>query len=193
MERTHNNIRPLREANNLTLTGLSKKLEEQGFSISPDALGKYERGDREPKLSTWSKIANYFGVSVSFLQGFFNFMDDDILQFDENYHLTATENTMKYVSDTFEELKNGLNNVSKVQVTHFFNTYISKEKAGILTKTEAEAISTFSLLLSLKDDYVEESTGIIFKLVRLFKESGVRREEAKNELKEAISDLIEKY
>ncbi|WP_288846602.1 helix-turn-helix domain-containing protein [uncultured Fructobacillus sp.] len=69
MEQPHNNIRPLREEKSLTLTGLSKELKKTGFSISADALGKYERGDREPKLATWQKLADFFGVSVGHLQG----------------------------------------------------------------------------------------------------------------------------
>lgn len=64
-----NKLRELRNRNNLTLTELSKQLSYFGISISADGLGKYERGDREPKLSTWEKLADYFGVSVTELMG----------------------------------------------------------------------------------------------------------------------------
>lgn len=65
-----NRIRQLRESHNLTLLNLSKKLQtEADLKLSPDAIAKYERGDREPKLETWKELASFFGVSVPYLQG----------------------------------------------------------------------------------------------------------------------------
>lgn len=43
---------------------LAKKL-----NISQQAISLYEKGDREPKLETWQKLADFFDVSVSYLQG----------------------------------------------------------------------------------------------------------------------------
>lgn len=64
-----NKLRELRNRNNLTLTELSKQLSYLGISISADGLGKYERGDREPKLSTWKQLADFYKVPVSDLMG----------------------------------------------------------------------------------------------------------------------------
>ncbi|WPP09824.1 helix-turn-helix transcriptional regulator [Pediococcus inopinatus] len=65
-----NRIRQLRESNNLTLPELSTKLMESNqLKLSSDAISKYERGDREPKLATWEKLADYFKVPVDYLQG----------------------------------------------------------------------------------------------------------------------------
>ena len=64
-----NRIRKCRQNKKLTLKQLSEELAKQDFKISADALGKYERGEREPKLETWLKLASFFGVSVSYLQG----------------------------------------------------------------------------------------------------------------------------
>ncbi|MDU7064452.1 MAG: helix-turn-helix transcriptional regulator, partial [Lactobacillus paragasseri] len=33
-------------------------------------ISQYERGKREPKLETWQKLADFFGVSVPYLQGY---------------------------------------------------------------------------------------------------------------------------
>lgn len=60
-----NRIRELRQAKGLSLRDMSEKI-----NISADALAKYERGDREPKLETWQKLADFFGVSVPYLQGY---------------------------------------------------------------------------------------------------------------------------
>lgn len=59
-----NQIKNLRKKHNLTLKELS---EEVG--ISADSLGKYERGERNPKIDKWEKLAKYFNVPVSYLQG----------------------------------------------------------------------------------------------------------------------------
>lgn len=42
---------------------------EQDVGISYFTLRRYELGDTEPKLETWLKLAKYFGVPVSYLQG----------------------------------------------------------------------------------------------------------------------------
>ena len=65
-----NEIRELRKEKGLTLDDLSKELQEkEKLKIGSNALGKYERGLREPKLKTWQALANYFNVPVSYLQG----------------------------------------------------------------------------------------------------------------------------
>ena len=64
-----NRLKELRHEKNLTLKEVSSQLEQNNFKISPDALAKYERGDREPRLETWEKLANFWEVSVPYLQG----------------------------------------------------------------------------------------------------------------------------
>lgn len=64
-----NRIRKCRQNKKLTLKQLSEELAKNDFKISADALGKYERGKREPKLETWVKLADYFNVPVGYLMG----------------------------------------------------------------------------------------------------------------------------
>lgn len=65
-----NRIKELRKNKALTLKELSQKLlTENKIKISPDALAKYERGDREPKIEKWEALASFFNVSVPYLQG----------------------------------------------------------------------------------------------------------------------------
>lgn len=59
-----NRIRELRTERDLSLMQL-----EQDVGISYFTLRRYELGDTEPKLETWLKLADYFGVPVSYLQG----------------------------------------------------------------------------------------------------------------------------
>lgn len=49
--------------------GLSQRKLAEETGISQQSLSFYEKGDRNPKIETWQKLADYFGVSVSYLQG----------------------------------------------------------------------------------------------------------------------------
>lgn len=59
-----NRIRELRAEKNISQAQLAVVI-----GVTSDAVGKYERGDREPKLECWQKLVDYFGVSVGYLQG----------------------------------------------------------------------------------------------------------------------------
>ena len=58
-----NRIKELRQKNNLTLRALGEKV-----NMSSSRLSQYETGKREPRLETWQKLANFFGVSVPYLR-----------------------------------------------------------------------------------------------------------------------------
>ena len=60
-----NRIKELRLKHNLTLRRLGKELDMYDSRIS-----QYETGKRQPKLETWQKLADFFGVSVPYLQGY---------------------------------------------------------------------------------------------------------------------------
>lgn len=59
-----NRIRELRAEKNISQAQLAVAV-----GVTADAIGKYERSDREPKLKIWQKLADYFSVSVGYLQG----------------------------------------------------------------------------------------------------------------------------
>lgn len=59
-----NRIKILRLVNNKTQKDLAKYL-----NVSEQAIAYYEQGKREPKLETWQALADYFNVSVPYLQG----------------------------------------------------------------------------------------------------------------------------
>ena len=64
-----NRLKELRKEKKLTLKQLSDELAKMNFKISADALGKYERGERKPKLDKAIAIAVFFDVPVSYLIG----------------------------------------------------------------------------------------------------------------------------
>ena len=64
-----NRIKELRLKHNLTLKELSSRLKETDTNISSDALGKYERGDRNPKIDKWKALSDFSDVPITYLQG----------------------------------------------------------------------------------------------------------------------------
>lgn len=59
-----NRLRILRLDEGLNLIDVSEKT-----GINSDTLSKYERGEREPKLSTWEALAKFFNVTPQYLVG----------------------------------------------------------------------------------------------------------------------------
>lgn len=59
-----NKIKQLRKNKCLTLAELGKKVQ-----IPNNTLSQYENEKRKPKLETWQALADYFNVSVPYLQG----------------------------------------------------------------------------------------------------------------------------
>ena len=59
-----NRIKILRLVNNKTQKDLAKYL-----NVSKQAIVYYEQGKRNPKPENWQALADYFNVSVPYLQG----------------------------------------------------------------------------------------------------------------------------
>lgn len=66
-EKPHNRIAELRKEKGLTLQQVA-----DAIGVGNNTISRYETGKREPKLETWLKLADFFGVSVSYLQGISN-------------------------------------------------------------------------------------------------------------------------
>lgn len=73
----------MREENNLTLSDVSKHT-----GISSPTLSRYEKGIRNPKIENWEKLADFFGVSVSYLKGESDYKLDiaKMIEDDENFN-----------------------------------------------------------------------------------------------------------
>ncbi|WP_461241116.1 helix-turn-helix transcriptional regulator [Paucilactobacillus sp. N302-9] len=59
-----NKIKELRKEQNKT-----QKDVALAIGMTEQAVANYETGKREPKLKTWRKLANFFGVQVGYLIG----------------------------------------------------------------------------------------------------------------------------
>ena len=70
-----------------TKKGLSLEQVGKAVGLATNTISRYETGKREPKLETWQKLADFFGVSVSYLQGI------------EKDYSKPTEQTFKKIVD----------------------------------------------------------------------------------------------
>ena len=59
-----NRIKELRQSKGLTQAELAQKVD-----ISEQAVSFYENNRRKPKIETWNRLADFFNVSVPYLQG----------------------------------------------------------------------------------------------------------------------------
>ena len=49
--------------------GLSLQQVADAVGVGNNTISRYETGKREPKLETWQALANFFDVTVPYLQG----------------------------------------------------------------------------------------------------------------------------
>ena len=57
-------LQKLREAKHISRARMSERC-----GLEQSAIRRYERGEREPKLSTLIQIADFFGVTLDYLAG----------------------------------------------------------------------------------------------------------------------------
>lgn len=95
-------MRKLRKQRKLTLDDIQKQTQ-----INRGTYNNYENGTTEPKLETWQALADFFGVSVPYLQGAY-----------------SKEETDKSVQDCY---KRGINNGNLHTVPFFVLTNLFNE------------------------------------------------------------------
>lgn len=145
-----NRIRECRKNKGLTLQQLSEELAKDNLTVSADALSKYERGDREPKLETWAELARFFQVPVSYLQGvdYFNHYEEISLPPDDFKKLFNN----KQLHDIAEMLS---------------DKQITKENLLAFNKTFSNTVSLLAYLRpqganeSIKQDLLNEFSKLI--------------------------------
>lgn len=96
-----NRIKQLRQKNHLTLKEVSQKV-----GMANNTISRYETGKREPTLKTWQKLADFFGVSVPYLQGFININISNDLKFESKQDaIDYIERIMKVQGISKEDLR----------------------------------------------------------------------------------------
>ena len=81
-----NRLKEIRQKNSLTLEKMGEKV-----GIAKNTLSRYESGKREPKLEVWQKLADFFNVSVPYLQGLDEHTSNRLKELRNRNHLTLKE------------------------------------------------------------------------------------------------------
>lgn len=122
-----NRIKELRELKKMGQKELAEKL-----GLTQQAISLYETGNREPKLKTWKKLANFFDVPVSYLRGEINDSDIEwmVYQLEKPISIsTETHYSFKRPQDigwkTYTQILNYLNQLVLVRS---INNYLDNKK-----------------------------------------------------------------
>ena len=84
-----NRIKELRERKGIGQKELAEKIK-----VTQQTISLYENGSREPRLETWQKLADFFGVSVPYLQGIQpNYTQNDIFKILNNNYFNSDNNS----------------------------------------------------------------------------------------------------
>ena len=147
-----NRLRELRRSHGLTLKDTVEKVKEQkALIITADALAKYERGDREPKLEILQKLADFFKVSVPYLQGFDEHKSNRLKELRNRNHLTLKElgQNVGMANNTLSQYENGKRNPNEKvwqQLADYFDVSVPYLKGEIDTEYLGKIIKTIYLV-----------------------------------------------
>lgn len=101
--------------NRLKEVRLEKKLTQKEVSLQTgipvNTYSNYERGDREPKLATWKKLADFFDVDVGYLQGVTNYENAVDLWAQS---LSDNKEYQNKLENEFNKIKNSNHSTGKV-------------------------------------------------------------------------------
>ena len=96
-----NRIKELRLKTGLTLRALGEKV-----GLANNTLSQYETGKREPRFKTWKRLADFFGVSVPYLQGYAKINVPNDLKFDSKQDaIECIEKIMEAQDISIEDLR----------------------------------------------------------------------------------------
>lgn len=112
----NNRIKELRKQQKKTLQQVA-----DGVGASNGTIANYENGKREPKLETWQKLADYFGVPVGYIQG--------VTEIRGTYSYKGYESNMEQANKQVREFNVDGNDTEKY-VTDFDYRYAQDEKDG---------------------------------------------------------------
>lgn len=97
----NNRIKELRIKHNYTLDDMEEKT-----GIKRGTYSNYENGKTEPKLETWQKLADFFGVSVPYIQGYAEINIPNDLKFHSKQDaIDCIEKIMKALDISKEDLR----------------------------------------------------------------------------------------
>lgn len=123
-----NRIKELRKKNNLTLKQLGQQL-----NMLDSTLSQYENEKRNPKKEIWQKLANFFGVSVPYLQGIEAYSENDIFKIMQDSYKHGTKGKNYTVNgvinlDLSDVLIRGA--IDQLMLVRSVSSYLENKKRG---------------------------------------------------------------
>lgn len=205
-----NRLKQIRQKKGLSLAEVGN-----GVGLATNTISRYENGKREPKLETWQKLANFFNVPVSYLQGIdvdeiieqvnFEKLSPLGLSFYEKESLNKDESLEETEIQLHEDMLNSILYSEKSSALESMNKYIeflSKLKAKITAFNNDEFLDNYLNDVVAEycwDDYSNSDLATVnHKLIR---EVLKRVENGNKELRNYIvkkfiydsSDMLESY
>lgn len=171
-----NRLNKMRIQNKLTFKELSEKLKEKGIKISPDSLAKYERGDREPKIDKWQALANFFDVSVPYLQGIDDkpnteYSKDYIYkQLDDAYKEKWKDPTGQIMGGSFDKTVDAYLKQAKIKKPSNIDNQFWKDHFNFIFDSP-----NIERLLTTKDEYNDDDIKLLLEYTIFLNFTGMKQ------------------
>ena len=182
-----NRIKEIRQEKKLSQKDLAKKL-----NISQQAISLYEKGDREPKLETWQKLADFFGVSVPYLQGISKVRDANA--FDDFQKFLRSLSEIKKMPDKYSIEVNELLAFYAENDRRVFdllgNVFLKLTRNDRTSKALKNAVKDISKNSDIQD--ISEINAIMLDVFVILVQSQMDIKKSIKARKE-IADIIEKH
>jgi transcriptional regulator with XRE-family HTH domain len=194
-QKNSNRIRKLRKEKNISIDDLAKII-----NVSRATINNYERGAHEPKLKTWEKLADFFGVSVGYIQGVsdnkglsIRQIKDILKNFDER---TASDAEIKQVKNINNDLKNMASTLKQLNLKQydFVKETVDRGPDKLPSNLIPTLFSAIQLALNKKmnDDYSSSIIAILQSLNRTLGDN-YSAEEIETNIKEATEMISAIY
>ncbi len=179
-----NRLKQLRKEKGLTLDEIQNKT-----GIKRGTYNNYENGVTEPKLEAWQKLADFFGVSVPYLQGISSVKDAEAFENIQNFINSVTKMPDEYSIETNELLAFYRENDRNV-FNLLGNILLKLTRHEKTNETLKKAIKEISENSDIED--ISEINAIMFDVFVIMIQSKMNVKESIKARKEIV-DIIEKY
>lgn len=143
-----NRIKELRKSKGLTQAELAKKV-----GISEQAVSFYENDRRKPKIETWNRLADFFNVSIPYLQGLPEPVGKNRLKElrqKKNLTLKTLGKHVGILDSTLSQYENGKREAGQEvwqKLAYYFGTSVSYIRGDLDTEMLTKIINTMYLII----------------------------------------------